>query len=75
MSVEIWYEEFKVTEFWVDVFQSYGRRSITKASDRLIAIAGLAQSLQPLLNDEYLAGLWEKDYSYNLVWSMYNIRL
>lgn len=73
MSLKNWYEECKGTEFWVDVIRSYGRCSITMASDRLVAIAGLAQSLQPLLNDEYLAGLWKADLPYNLVWSMYNI--
>ena len=72
MSLKNWYEEFKGMEFWVDVIRSYGRCSITMASDRLVAIAGLAQSLQPLLNDEYLAGLWKTDLPYNLVWSMWN---
>jgi hypothetical protein len=28
-----------------------------ETEDRLIAIAGVAKSLQPLLDDEYLAGL------------------
>ena len=60
-------------EFWVDVVQSYGRCSITKANDKLIAIAGVAQSLTPLFQDDCVAGLWKKDLPWNLVWYMCNI--
>jgi hypothetical protein len=67
-----WHEMREAPEFWVEVVESYGRCSITNPEDRLIAIAGIAKSLQPLMNDEYLAGLWKKDLPYNLVWSLVN---
>jgi len=73
MSLKDWREECENTEFWINVVQIYGRCSITKPDDRLIAITGVANSLQPLLNDEYLAGLWKKDLPYNLVWSLSNV--
>jgi hypothetical protein len=73
ISLKNWHEEFKGTEFWINVVQTYGRCSITRPDDRLIAIAGVAKSLQPLVNDEYLAGLWKKDLPYNLVWFLTNI--
>jgi hypothetical protein len=68
MSHKNWHEECEEPEFWTDVVQSYGRCSITRPGDRLIAIAGVAKSLQPVVNDKYLAGLWMKDLPYNLVW-------
>jgi hypothetical protein len=73
ISLKNWPENFEGTSFWIDVVQNYGRCSVTKPEDRLIAIAGVAKSIQPLLKDEYLAGLWKKDLPYNLVWSMYNV--
>ena len=56
LTFKNWHEETDGTKFWNEVVQSYGRCSITKPDDRLIAIAGVAKSLQPLLDDEYLAG-------------------
>lgn len=32
-----------------------------------MAMAGATKSLQPLVADEYLAGLWKKDLPYNLI--------
>jgi hypothetical protein len=73
ISLKNWPEEFEGTDFWIDVVQTYGRCSITKPGDGLIAIAGVAKSLQPLINDEYLAGLWKKDLPHNLVWPLVNV--
>jgi hypothetical protein len=61
MSYKNWHEECDEPGFWIDVVQSYGRCSITKPGDRLIAIAGVAKSLQPVVNDTYLTGLWRRD--------------
>ena len=60
-------------EDWVYLVKAFIQCSITKPEDRLVAIAGIAKSLQPLLKDEYLAGLWKKDIPYNLVWSLCNV--
>lgn len=73
ISLKNWPENFEGTSFWIDVVQNYGRCSVTKPDDRLIAIAGVAKSIQPLLNDEYLAGLWKKELPYNLVWVIRNV--
>jgi hypothetical protein len=60
-SYKSWHEECDEPGFCIDVVQSYGRCSITKPGDRLIAIAGVAKPPQPVVNDTYLAGLWKKD--------------
>ncbi|KAJ0132697.1 hypothetical protein HZ326_24229 [Fusarium oxysporum f. sp. albedinis] len=73
LSFKDWYKECDSTEIWYNIVENYGRCSLTVPTDRLIAIAGIAKSMQPLLHDEYLAGLWKKDLPYNLVWSLYNV--
>jgi len=72
-SLKDWRDRYKGTDIWVYLVEIFGRCSITKPEDRLIAIAGVAKSLQPLLDDEYLAGLWKKDLPWNLTWSLSNI--
>jgi hypothetical protein len=73
ISIKNWPEDFEGIDFWNKIVQNYGKCSFTKPEDRLIAIAGVAKSIQPLLNDEYLAGLWKKDLPYNLVWVIYGL--
>lgn len=54
--------------FWFDLIKEYGACNITKQEDKLYALVGVAKFLQPILNDVYLAGLWQKDLPYNLTW-------
>lgn len=53
--------------------ETYGRSRITKHDDRLIAIAGIANSFQPLMGCPYIVGLWFKDLPYNLAWHLVNV--
>src|SRR3569833_2524102 len=66
-------DEFYSTQYWTRFVEGFGRCSITMPHDRLIAIAGVAKSLQPILHDEYLAGLWKSDIPYNLTWTLANV--
>lgn len=59
--------------YWCKVVESYGRCFITRPEDRLVAIAGTARLLQPLLDDDYIAGLWKKDLPWNLPWLLFNV--
>jgi hypothetical protein len=47
--------------FWYSIVTDYSRRHITRASDRLPALAGIASKLENHLNDTYLYGLWTND--------------
>ena len=51
----------KVCYVWETVVESYSKRSLTRESDKLVAIGGIAKELQRFLQDEYLAGLWNRD--------------
>lgn len=47
----------------------YSGRRLSYGSDKLPAISGIAQELQPLIGGDYLAGVWSKDFRRGLLWS------
>ena len=56
---------------WEKIVESYTEAQLTHESDKLVAIAGLAQFFQALWpnpNTTYLAGLWTLDLGYWLLW-------
>jgi hypothetical protein len=53
-------------EVWRDIVQEYTQLRLTFISDRLSALLGLANALQPWHKGRYIAGLWED----NLVWGL-----
>lgn len=58
-----------VARLWWALVEDYTERSLTYASDRLIAIAGIANQLRVRTNDEYVAGFWRQDLVHSLLWS------
>lgn len=46
----------------------YTLRDISVASDKLVALAGLAEQFQMTNGDQYLAGLWRKSLLFDRVW-------
>ncbi|RDW56424.1 hypothetical protein BP5796_13173 [Coleophoma crateriformis] len=53
---------------WYRLVERYSRTSLTKPSDRLVAISGIARRLSVTLGDTYIAGLWTKDLPSGLLW-------
>jgi hypothetical protein len=53
---------------------SYGRRSLTKSSDKLPALAGIARIYSQKLQDDYLAGLWKECLIPCLFWKVHEAR-
>ncbi|PQE03058.1 heterokaryon incompatibility protein [Rutstroemia sp. NJR-2017a BVV2] len=53
---------------WHEMLNIYTRCDLTRESDRLIAISGLARLLQPLIPGRYLAGHWEDNLIEQLLW-------
>jgi hypothetical protein len=47
----------------------FSLRQLTHASDKLLAVAGIAKELQSRLGSDYKAGLWTKDFHKGLLWS------
>ena len=64
---------FESLRAWSSVLRSYSASELTVAQDKLIAIAGLARYLQPMLNSDYVAGLWKRFLLSQLLWSSFNL--
>lgn len=54
---------------WYSLISLYGIRKLTKASDKLPAMSGLASVWSKVLDDEYVAGHWRSSLVYQLPWS------
>ncbi|KAH8746733.1 heterokaryon incompatibility protein-domain-containing protein [Hyaloscypha sp. PMI_1271] len=53
---------------WARLVENYSSRALTRSSDKLIALAGLARLIQGNYPSRYLAGLWEDDLPGALLW-------
>jgi hypothetical protein len=56
--------------FWVRAVIFYTRATLGCGKDKLVAFAGMAKIIQRVSKDRYCAGLWERDFLYNLTWSV-----
>lgn len=59
-------------KLWEHSVFKYTQWSLTKTSDKLIAISGVARTMQSALKDDYLAGLWRGHLVRGLAWSSAN---
>jgi hypothetical protein len=50
------------------IVRSYTQRELTRASGRLVAIAGIGMEVWSLWRDQYLAGLWKRKLPRCLLW-------
>ncbi|KAI0385461.1 HET-domain-containing protein [Hypomontagnella monticulosa] len=66
-------EEAHLRGLWSLVVMTYSRCALTKSSDKAVALAGLAGEMKSATNDNYLAGLWEKDIETQLLWKRYGL--
>ncbi|KAM3081916.1 hypothetical protein ACMFMG_004379 [Clarireedia jacksonii] len=53
---------------WWSLFIDYSRRKLTVKTDKMVAISGIAKEFGLLLNDQYVAGLWESSLPHSLLW-------
>ncbi|KAF2497807.1 hypothetical protein BU16DRAFT_525402 [Lophium mytilinum] len=62
-----------ILENWMKITAGFSARTLSFPSDKLPAIAGLAESFGRFLIQEYLAGLWRSAMPACLLWSNPNI--
>lgn len=55
---------------WQELVQSYSARELTKYTDVLPAISGLAQRVQQITGFEYYAGIWGEEMATGLLWEV-----
>jgi hypothetical protein len=60
--------DFEGGDIWLRLVQEYSRRRLTFVDDRLLAISGLGDRFGPIIPGIYLAGLWESQLPYGLLW-------
>ncbi|KAE8389648.1 hypothetical protein BDV23DRAFT_184249 [Aspergillus alliaceus] len=53
---------------WAKVVQQFTVSGLTKGSDKLIALSGVAARMQAILGDNYIAGLWKHNLLFDLLW-------
>lgn len=59
-----------LTASWDKVVSMYTAADLTYASDKLVAISGLARAAQHESKDEYFAGLWWQSMEFDLCWNV-----
>ncbi len=55
---------------WPGIVNRYTYATLTRSTDKLVAIGGLAQIIQDNMNDSYVAGLWGSCLEIQLGWCM-----
>ncbi|KAF3061083.1 hypothetical protein GL218_02873 [Daldinia childiae] len=55
---------------WIKYIEEYSQCMLTNPSDKLAAIAGIAQLFQDFTGDEYIAGLWKSRLVEMLGWNV-----
>jgi hypothetical protein len=56
---------------WNRIVEYYCKRKLTKSGDKLVALSALAKEMRPIINSEYLAGIWQSTLPGSLVWKTY----
>ncbi|KAI5456044.1 heterokaryon incompatibility protein-domain-containing protein [Mariannaea sp. PMI_226] len=54
---------------WFELVSRYTNRSLTKQTDVLLALSGIARSIAASTSDEYCAGLWKSYFAHCLLWA------
>ena len=57
-----------LVDTWKRLVEEYTRTGLTKETDKLVAISGLAKALAAQLDIPYLSGLWDYDLEQQLLW-------
>ncbi|KAM3088783.1 hypothetical protein ACMFMG_000412 [Clarireedia jacksonii] len=58
----------KIAVSWMELIVKYTSRRLTKDSDKLPAISGIARTIAEKTSDEYFAGLWKSYFQQCLLW-------
>ncbi|RYP65744.1 hypothetical protein DL770_008939 [Monosporascus sp. CRB-9-2] len=53
---------------WKSIVELYSKTELTNATDKLIALSGIAKQMHDWIGGDYLAGLWSKELAGQLLW-------
>ena len=57
-----------IADVWIHVVQNYSARTLTRQSDKLIALQGVVAALESVLQLPCVAGMWHQDLWKQLLW-------
>jgi hypothetical protein len=57
-------------ERWCGIVEQYTSHFLTRDTDRLVAISGIARRLRPAVNSLYVAGIWVDFIVQDILWSV-----
>ncbi|RSL76786.1 hypothetical protein CEP51_009626 [Fusarium floridanum] len=71
-----WNNVDMIRDKWYQILSEYSQRSLTKQSDKLIALSGITSKINQLLgnHEKYLDGHWESDLWHGLTWRRVPVR-
>lgn len=55
---------------WHQIIEEYSSRDLTRGTDRLAALLGIAEAVECKSGFKYVAGLWEESLYLDLLWSI-----
>ncbi|KAF9481006.1 HET-domain-containing protein [Pholiota conissans] len=55
---------------WWSMIEQYSGCALTVPSDKLVACASIAEIFQPIMKDQYVAGLWRRSLIQDLLWEI-----
>lgn len=61
-------EQGNIRQLWLAVRGEYSQRRLGYSSDKLVAIAAVAEQIGRSYKTKYVAGLWERDLAHDLKW-------
>ncbi|KAL5331833.1 hypothetical protein ACEPPN_001371 [Leptodophora sp. 'Broadleaf-Isolate-01'] len=61
-------DKISIYSRWYQLIEGFAGRQLTNELDKLPAISGLANKIQRIAGDVYMAGLWKKDIAAGLCW-------
>lgn len=64
--------DYRLYRKWMNMVHNYTGRRLTRSSDKLVAISGLAKHIAASLanKDVYILGLWKRNLLLHLVWKV-----
>ncbi|MCJ1403056.1 hypothetical protein MMC11_006279 [Xylographa trunciseda] len=57
-------------KLWGRIVYAYTSGALSRESDKLIAISGIAARMREIIDDEYLAGMWRRHLAHQLLWQV-----
>lgn len=55
---------------WNSIIKEYSETRLTKGTDKMIALSGIAKYFASVMDDTYVAGMWRKYLASSLLWNV-----